>query len=89
MSATNKLQTLKNEIKDLYYWIESYNDAITEIIEFVEGLEKKINEIEISDTGKQELSMLLDQWTMLLTVLLRETIIKKMNTKLTQVMKND
>ena len=77
MTATEKLNALKEKIHLLEVWFEGYNDVMIDITNIVDSLEKKVNEMEISDVGKQELLRLLDQWSSLLVALVHETIVRK------------
>jgi len=81
MTATEKLKALKEKIHLLEVWFEGYNDVMIDITNIVDSLEKKVNEMEISDVGKQELLRLLDQWATLLIALVQETIVKKVTNK--------
>ena len=77
MTATEKLKTLKEKIHLLEVWFEGYNDVMIDITNIVDSLEKKVNEMEISDVGRQELLRILDQWATLLIALVQETIVRK------------
>ena len=77
MTATEKLKALKEKIHLLEVWFEGYNDIMIDITNIVDSLEKKVNELEINDVGKQELLRILDQWATLLIALVQETIVKK------------
>jgi len=81
MTATEKLKALKEKIHLLEVWFEGYNDVMIDITNIVDSLEKKVNEMEISDVGRQELLRILDQWATLLVALVQETIVKKTTNK--------
>ena len=77
MTATEKLKALKEKIHLLEVWFEGYNNVMIDITNIVDSLEKKVNEMEISDVGRQELLRILDQWATLLVALVQESIVKK------------
>ena len=81
MTATEKLKALKEEIHLLEVWFEGYDDVMIDITNIVDSLEKKVNEMEINDVGKQELLRLLDQWASVMVTLVHESIVKKITNK--------
>ena len=83
----NELRLIRSTVKTLLDKLGEVSNTLGDITESVNNLRKKINELGISEVGKEQALKALDQLVVLLNGYVKDAIIKELNTSLNTLIK--
>jgi len=78
----NELRLIRSTVETLLDKLGEVSNTLGDITESVNNLRKKINELGISEVGKEQALKALDQLVVLLNGYVKDAIIKELNTSL-------
>ena len=83
----NELRLIRSTVETLLGKLGEVSNTLGDITESVNNLRKKINELGISEVGKEQALKALDQLVVLLNGYVKDAIIKELNTSLNTLTK--
>jgi uncharacterized coiled-coil DUF342 family protein len=83
----NELRLIRSTVETLLDKLGEVSNTLNDITESVNNLRKKINELGISEVGKEQLIKALDQWVTVLNGYVKDTITRELNTSLNTLTK--
>jgi uncharacterized coiled-coil DUF342 family protein len=83
----NELRLIRSTVETLLDKLGEVSNTLGDITESVNNLRKKINELGISEVGKEQALKALDQLVVLLNGYVKDAIIKELNTSLNTLTK--
>jgi len=83
----NELRLIRSTVETLLDKLGEVSNTLGDITESVNNLRKKINELGISEVGKEQALKALDQLVLLLNGYVKDAIIKELNTSLNTLTK--
>jgi hypothetical protein len=83
----NELRLIRSTVETLLDKLGEASNTLGDITESVNNLRKKINELGISEVGKEQALKALDQLVVLLNGYVKDAIIKELNTSLNTLTK--
>jgi uncharacterized coiled-coil DUF342 family protein len=83
----NELRLIRSTVETLLDKLGEVSNTLGDITESVNNLRKKINELDISEVGKEQALKALDQLVVLLNGYVKDAIIKELNTSLNTLTK--
>ncbi len=78
----NELRLIRSTVETLLNKLGETSNTLGDITESVNNLRKKINELGISEVGKEQALKALDQLVVLLNGYVKDAIVKELNTSL-------
>lgn len=78
----NELRLIRSTVETLLGKLGDMSNTLNDITESVNNLRRKINELGISEVGKEQVLKALDQLVVLLNGYVKDAIIKELNTSL-------
>ena len=83
----NELRLIRSTVETLLDKLGEVSNTLGDITESVNNLRKKINELGISEVGKEQLIKALDQLVVMLNGYVKDAIIRELNTSLSTLTK--
>jgi hypothetical protein len=83
----NELRLIRSTVETLLGKLGEVSNTLGDITESVNNLRRKINELGISEVGKEQALKALDQLVVLLNGYVKDSIIRELNTSLSTLTK--